>query len=274
MGTNPTAGAPDGGYLTDYNHDGHPRRAVKFTSGSISFYTHYDVLVEGTTHQGPSQIHGDNVILLPEEEDIAWNSRIEIFGANGADASKRVFEQGEAIRPFAGKVDDSEANTRIVFEEGNVTRYDNYSVVVSGQEVPGIVILAEQNAIKLPAKVPSGEEMVASGLNASGRKIPVFKRVGEAADTKPSRGFVIFHGTTSTCIMFAEGDMTRFSPGYKLVYENDQSTTVYIGLAPNHIRYESVGKNIVTELRLYALDGNGAQTHLLFQGRYNGDAGI
>lgn len=62
--------------------------------------------------------------------------------------------------------------------------------------------------------------------------------------------------------MFRKGDLTAFAARYKLYYE-DTFTTASINLEPIHIRFESVGKNIRTEVRLVALDSNGAEGNLI-----------
>ncbi|MBA5859145.1 hypothetical protein F9881_19660, partial [Morganella morganii] len=80
------------------------------------------------------------------------------------------------------------------------------------------------------------------------QKVTIFEKDG---GNKPLQGFVIFHGSTSTFIMFRKGDLTAFAVGYKLYYEVT-FPTASINLEPIHIRFESVGKNIRTEVRLVA----------------------
>lgn len=269
MSATPTADAPGGGFLTDHTHEGQPRKAITFNSGSIAYYGNYDILVEGITFQGAARIESENLILIPAEADLASDSRIELFGSNGTEASNRVFEQGHLVRPHDGRVLDDGKITRIFFAQGDIARYDKYFVTVSGQEVPHTVLA--YRTIQIRGNVRSHEEIVVAGINPSGGKIILFKRPGLDGDAKPSRGYVGLHDDASTCIVFHEGDTTRFARGYKLVYEDGQSTTEHVRFYPNHLRYESVGRNILTEVKVYALDENGAEIELVFQGRFNGD---
>ncbi|AZE50401.1 hypothetical protein C4K04_4746 [Pseudomonas chlororaphis] len=257
---------PSSGYLTDYLVGEKWRKGVKFPVGDISYFEFYDIIVEGITYQNPERNNADNIILVPEEEDVVWNSKIGVYGANGTGASEEVFLEGTAVRPFGGKQDNSQTNTRIIFEGGNVERYNNYVATVAGHEHGGLVVSAEDNSVALPILVPDGTGIKMYALNDSSKRIPVFEQDGES---QPLQGYVIFHGGTSTCIMFRKGDLTTFAPGYKLYYE-DTYTTAYIGLDPIHIRFESVGKNIYTEVQLYSLTNSGQDDKLLFKGRYNG----
>ncbi len=256
---------PGGGYLTDYQHDGAWRKGIKFPSGKLSYYEQYDIVVEGTTWQKPEQIDSENIILIPAQEDIVWNSKIGIYGSRGTEASETVYMDGTEVKPFGGKIDNSGALTRIVFEEGSVTRYNNYQAVINGHKYTDLPKDTENNAIGLTVKIDEYAGVVLSGLNDRSQPVTVFEK---DSDNKPLQGFVIFHGDTSTCIMFRKGDLTAFSAGYKLYYE-DTSTTASINLEPIHIRFESVGKNIRTEVRLVALNSDGQDGETLFQGRYN-----
>ncbi|EML5380997.1 hypothetical protein RVW18_004219 [Enterobacter bugandensis] len=256
---------PADGYLTDYQHENVWRKVVKFPTGSLSYFENYDIVVEGITFQNPERIDSDNIIMIPESEDVAWNSKIGIYGSIGSLPSEVVYFGGTEVRPFGGQIDNSGPTTRIVFEEGSVTRYENYQVVVNGVVYRDLPKNATDNAIDLTVKIDENAGIVLSGLNDRGNPVPVFEKDSE---NKPLNGFVIFHGTTSTCIMFRKGDLTEFADGYKLYYE-DTFTTASIDLAPIHIRFESVGKNIYTEVKLVALDKNGNDGEVLFKGRYN-----
>lgn len=256
---------PVDGYLTDYQYQNIWRKVVKFPTGSLSYFDNYDIVVEGITFQNPECIANENIILIPASEDIAWNSKIGIYGSIGTEPSEVVYLDGTVVRPFGGQIDNSGSTTRIVFEEGKVTRYENYQAVINGVLYRDLPKNAANNAIDLTVKIDENAGVVLSGLNDRGNPVPVFEKDSE---NKPLNGFVIFHGTSSTCIMFRKGDLTDFAPGYKLYYE-DTSTTASIDLAPIHIRFESVGKNIYTEVKLVALDENGHDREVLFQGRYN-----
>ncbi|WP_201447233.1 hypothetical protein [Burkholderia gladioli] len=259
---------PSGGYITDHTVDGRQRKCVKFIAGSFACYEHYDIVVEGNTYQNPERIDKELLILVPADVDVAYNSRIGVYGANGAEASKKLFQGGDAVRPFGGRVDNTGSLTRVIFEGGNIGRYANYSAEVSGKEYGGIKIIPESNAVELPLKVDENVQVIVYGHNDADKKITVFDGLAEAL---PVHGFVVFHGSTSTCVMFQKGDMTKYSAGYKLSYEDGKSTTEFIGLEPIHIRFESVGKNIRTEVKLHSLKPDGSEDRLLFQGRYNDD---
>lgn len=261
---------PTEGYLTDYLHDNIWRKGVKFAQGNLSYFEHYDIIVEGITFQHPERIDSEAIILIPAEEDIAWNSKIGIYGANGTQPSETIYLSGTQIRPFGGQIDNSEATTHIVFEEGSVTRYENYQAEINGVIYRDLPKNVANNAIDLTVKVNQHAGIVLSGLNDRGHPIVVFEK---GVENRPLNGFVIFHGSTSTCIMFRQGDLTEFADGYKLYYE-DTFTTSSIDLAPTHIRFESVGKNIYTEVKLVALDKNGHDADILFQGRYNEQNGL
>mgnify|MGYP002677460158 CR=1 FL=1 len=261
---------PADGYLTDYQHENVWRKVVKFPTGSLSYFENYDIIVEGITFQNPERIDSENIIMIPASEDVAWNSKIGIYGSVGSLPSEVVYFDGTEIRPYGGKIDNSGPTTRIVFEEGNVTRYENYQVVINKEEYRDLPKNVTDNAIDLTVKVDENAGIVLSGLNDRGKPVPVFEKDSE---NKPLNGFVIFHGTKSTCIMFRKGDLTEFADGYKLYYE-DTFTTASIDLAPIHIRFESVGKNIYTEVKLVALDKNGNDGDVLFQGRYNEQHGV
>ncbi|EBQ5939551.1 hypothetical protein C9Q78_24570 [Salmonella enterica subsp. enterica serovar Enteritidis] len=226
---------PRNGYLTDYQYNGVWRKGIKFPEGKLSYYDQYDIVIEGITWQSPEQIDSENIILVPAEEDIVWNSRIGIYGSRGSEASETVYLEGTEIKPFGGK------------------KYTDLPVD------------SANNAIGLTVKMGEYDGVVLSGLNDRSQPVTIFEKDGE---NKPLQGFVIFHGSTSTCIMFRKGDLTAFAAGYKLYYE-DTFTTASINLEPIHIRFESVGKNIRTEVRLVALDSNGAEGETLFRGRYN-----
>ena len=261
---------PADGYLTDYQHENVWRKVVKFPTGSLSYFENYDIIVVGITFQIPERIDSENIIMIPASEDVAWNSKIGIYGSVGSLPSEVVYFDGTEIRPYGGKIDNSGPTTRIVFEEGNVTRYENYQVVINKEEYRDLPKNVTDNAIDLTVKVDENAGIVLSGLNDRGKPVPVFEKDSE---NKPLNGFVIFHGTKSTCIMFRKGDLTEFADGYKLYYE-DTFTTASIDLAPIHIRFESVGKNIYTEVKLVALDKNGNDGDVLFQGRYNEQHGV
>ncbi|ENI4128951.1 hypothetical protein ABXY91_002354 [Vibrio fluvialis] len=256
---------PADGYLTDYQHEGIWRKVVKFPTGSLSYFDNYDIVVEGITFQDPERIDSENIVLIPSSEDVAWNSKIGIYGSIGAQPSEIVYLGGTEVRPYGGEIDNNGATTRIVFEEGSVSRYENYQAVINGTTYRDLPKNVADNAIDLTVKVSSDAGIVLSGLNDRGNPVPVFEKDSE---NKPLNGFVVFHGTESTCIMFRKGDLTEFAAGYKLYYE-DTFTTASIDLAPIHIRFESVGKNIYTEVKLVALDDNGNDGEVLFQGRYN-----
>lgn len=253
------------GYLTDYQYNNNLRKVVKFPKGSLSYYENYDIVVEGITFQKPERIDKENIILIPASEDVAWNSKISIHGSIGGHPSEVVYLHGDAVRPFGGKIDNEGLTTRIIFEEGDVKRYENYEAVIDGVTYHNLPKNEKDNAIDLTVKVDKNAEIILSGLNDKSKAIPVFEKDSES---KPLNGFVIFHGTHSTCIMFRKGDLTEFAAGYKLYYE-DTFTTKHIGLEPTHIRFESVGKNIYTEVKLVTLDKNGNDLDVLFQGRYN-----
>ncbi len=256
---------PRNGYLTDYQYNGVWRKGIKFPEGKLSYYDQYDIVIEGITWQSPEQIDSENIILVPAEEDIVWNSWIGIYGSRGSEASETVYLEGTEIKPFGGKIDNSGTQTRVVFEEGSVTRYNNYQAVIGGKKYTDLPVDSANNAIGLTVKMGEYDGVVLSGLNDRSQPVTIFEKDGE---NKPLQGFVIFHGSTSTCIMFRKGDLTAFAAGYKLYYE-DTFTTASINLEPIHIRFESVGKNIRTEVRLVALDSNGAEGETLFRGRYN-----
>lgn len=262
---NTISGKPADGYLTDYQCEGAWRKAVKFTVGSLDYFDKYDIVVEGVTFQSPERIDGENIVFIPASEDVAWNSRIGIYGSIGAQPSEVVYLDGTEVRPFGGKIDDSGQTTRIIFEGGKVTRYEKYKAKIRGSDYLDLPRHADVNAIDLTVKVGEHDEIILSGLNDRDNPVRVFKR---DAENKPLNGFVVFHDAKSTCIMFQDGDLTDFAPGYKLYYE-DACTTSSIDLAPIHIRFEFVGKNIYTELKLVALNDQGQDGEVLFQGRYN-----
>lgn len=238
---------------------------MKFPTGNISYYDKYDIIVEGVTFQNPEKIIIENIVLVPESEDIAWNSRIGVYGEIGTLPSEIVYLEGSAIRPFGGKIQQTNTTTRIVFEEGTVSRYENYEAVINGKTYKDLPQELNDNAINLTIKVDDSAGIIVSGLNDRGKPVHVFEKDSEQ---KPLNSFVIFHGTTSTCIMFRKGDLTEYAAGYKLYYE-DTFTTAAINLEPIHIRFESVGKNIYSEVKLVTLDNNGLEGEILFQGRYN-----
>ncbi|MBN3722610.1 hypothetical protein [Burkholderia sp. Ac-20379] len=260
--------APASGYLTDYKLNGQQRKGVKFSEGSLAYFEHYDIVVEGVAYQNPEKIDADAIVLVPAGEDIAWNSRIGVYGANGTEASQAVFLAGEVFRPGAGHIDNAGDKTRIVFDSGNVTRYTHYSANVDGAEHGGLTIVENKNAVELPVKVHENAKIVVFGHSDSDKKTAVFDGLSEA---EPLHGAVVFHGTTSTCVMFMKGDLTKFAPGYKLRYEGDKSTVEARRLSPTHIRFETVGRNIVTEVQLFSLKADGSEDRLLFKGRYNKD---
>lgn len=256
---------PRGGYLTDYQYDGQWRKAVKFPEGNLSYFENYDILIEGITYQDPERINQENIVLVPANEDIAWNSKIGVYGSNGSEPSVTLYLDGTEVRPFGGKFDNSLSTTRIVFEGGSVTRYNNYEAVIAGKKYTDLPKDPEKNSIDLTIKIDEAEGIILSGLNDRSNPITVFEL---GSTPKPVQGFVVFHGIESTCIMFRRGDLREYAKGYKFYYENT-FTTESINLEPIHIRFESVGKNIYTEVRLVALDENGQDYETLFQGRYN-----
>jgi len=268
MSNNGNATAPSAGYLTDYKLNGQQRKGVKFSAGSLAYFEHYDIVVEGVAYQDPEKIDAANIILVPANEDIAWNSRIGVYGANGTGESQALFLDGTVFRPGAGHIDNRGELTRIVFDSGNVGRYTHYSADVDGTEYGGLTIVPEKNAVELPVKVKENAKIEIFGRSESDKKVSVFDGRSEA---EPLHGAVVFHGDTSTCVMFMKGDLEKFAPGYKLRYENDKSTVEARRLSPTHIRFETVGRNIVTEVQLYALTADGAEDRLLFKGRYNKD---
>jgi len=263
--TSMQSGIPRGGYLTDHLHGDQWRKAVKFPEGDLDYFENYDIVVEGITYQKPERIDAENIVLVPANEEIAWNSKIGVYGSNGSEASVTLFLDGTEVRPFGGKIDNSSSTTHIVFEGGSVTRYNNYEAVISGSKYTDLPKNPEKNSIDLTIKIDESEGVVLSGLNDRSIPITVFE---QDSTPKPVQGFVIFHGDTSTCIMFRKGDLREYAKGYKLYYENTFTTTS-INLEPIHIRFESVGKNIYTEVSLVALDENGQDHETLFQGRYN-----
>jgi len=256
---------PASGYLTDYHYNNILRKGVKFPVGSLSYFENYDIVVEGITFQHPERIDKENIILIPASEDVVWNSKISIHGSSGTHPSEDIFHYGTEVKPFGGKIDNEGLTTRIIFEEGDVKRYENYEAVIDGVTYHNLPKNEKDNAIDLTVKVDKNAEIILSGLNDKSKAIPVFKKDSKI---QPLNGFVIFHGDRSTCIMFREGDLTEFAAGYKLYYE-DTFTTEYIGLEPTHIRFESVGKNIYTEVKLVTLDKNKNDIEVIFQGRYN-----
>lgn len=256
---------PKDGYLIDYQYEGIWRKAIKFPTGRLDYFDNYDMVIEGVTYQNPERIDRENMILVPANEDIAWNSKIGVYGSNGTAPSETIYLEGTEIRPFGGKIDNSSKTTQVIFEEGNVTRYENYEAIISGKKYTNLQKDAEKNSIDLTTKVADSASIILSGLNDRGQPITVFEK---KEDPTPLQGFVIFHGNTSTCIMFREGDLTKYAAGYRLYYE-DTSTTESINLEPIHIRFESVGKNIRSEVRLVALDEKGQEIETLFQGRFN-----
>lgn len=102
---------PRNGYLTDYQYNGVWRKGIKFPEGKLSYYDQYDIVIEGITWQSPEQIDSENIILVPAEEDIVWNSRIGIYGSRGSEASETVYLEGTEIKPFGGKIDNSGTQT-------------------------------------------------------------------------------------------------------------------------------------------------------------------
>lgn len=93
---------PSGGYITDHSVDGQQRKGVKFIAGSFACYEHYDIVVEGNTYQNPERIDKELLILVPVGVDVAYNSRIGVYGANGTEASKTLFLGEMRFVPSAG----------------------------------------------------------------------------------------------------------------------------------------------------------------------------
>ena len=93
---------PRNGYLTDYQYNGVWRKGIKFPEGKLSYYDQYEIVIEGITWQSPEQIDSENIILVPAEEDIVWNSRIGIYGSRGSEASETVYLEGTEIKHKPG----------------------------------------------------------------------------------------------------------------------------------------------------------------------------
>lgn len=165
---------PRNGYLTDYQYNGVWRKGIKFPEGKLSYYDQYDIVIEGITWQSPEQIDSENIILVPAEEDIVWNSRIGIYGSRGSEASETVYLEGTEIKPFGGKIDNSGTQTRVVFEEGSVTRYNNYQAVIGGKKYTDLPVDSANNAIGLTVKMGEYDGVVLSGLNDRSQPVTIF----------------------------------------------------------------------------------------------------
>ncbi|MCT8352520.1 MULTISPECIES: hypothetical protein [Photorhabdus] len=127
---------PSSGYATDHFYDGAWHRAVKSVEGSVEFFDVYDVIFEGITYQSPPILVSENLIIVPiAKDEVAWNSKIEIYGAIGTGESEKIFSDGDAVRPFAGELDVSNPQEPLViFGGGNVSRFPNYTASVNGVE--------------------------------------------------------------------------------------------------------------------------------------------
>ncbi|EYU14671.1 hypothetical protein [Photorhabdus aegyptia] len=261
---------PSSGYATDHFYDGAWHRAVKFVEGSVEFFDVYDVIFEGITYQSPPILVSENLIIVPiAKDEVAWNSKIEIYGAIGTGESEKIFSDGDAVRPFAGELDVSNPQEPLViFGGGNVSRFPNYTANVNGVEYGGLIIDPEKNSISLLHPIEDGKLMV-FGKTETGKNVIVFE-IETEGENKPLNGWVEFHDV-ATCILFRSGDLTGFANSYELRYEGT-STRNYRGLSPTHIRYENIGHHVKTEVELWAYWQDKPDGVLLFKGRYNGSA--
>ncbi|MCW7764151.1 hypothetical protein [Photorhabdus luminescens] len=261
---------PSSGYATDHFYDGAWHRAVKFVEGSVEFFDVYDVIFEGITYQSPPILVSENLIIVPiAKDEVAWNSKIEIYGAIGSGESEKIFSDGDATRPFAGELDVSNPQEPLViFGGGNVSRFSNYTASVNGVEYGGLITDPERNSISLLRPIEDGKLMV-FGKTETGKNVIVFE-IETEGENKPLNGWVEFHDV-ATCILFRSGDLTGFANSYELRYEGT-STRSYRGLSPTHIRYENIGHHIRTEVELWAYWQDKPDGVLLFKGRYNGSA--
>ncbi|MQL48438.1 hypothetical protein GEA64_10915 [Photorhabdus khanii] len=259
---------PSSGYATDHFYDGAWHRAVKFVEGSVEFFDVYDVIFEGITHQSPPILVSENIIIIPlEKDEVAWNSKIEIYGAIGTGESEKIFSDGDAVRPFAGELDTSNPHEPLViFEGGNVSRFSNYTASVNGVEYGGLIIDPQRNSISLLRALEAGKLHV-FGKTETGKNVTVFEKDTEG-ENKPLNGWVELHDV-ATCILFRSGDLTEFADSYELRYEGT-STHDYRGLSPTHIRYQNIGHHVKTEVELWAYWKDKPNGVLLFKGRYNG----
>ncbi|WP_434525330.1 hypothetical protein [Photorhabdus asymbiotica] len=261
---------PSSGYATDHFYDGAWHRAVKFVEGNVEFFDIYDLIFEGITYQSPPVLPSENMIIVPiAKDEIAWNSKIEIYGAVGIGESEKIFTDGDAVRPYAGEFDLSNPQEPfIIFGGGNVNRFSNYVANINGVEYGGLIIDPQKNSISLLRPLEAGK-LIVFGKTETGKNVIVFEKETEG-ENKPLNGWVEFHDV-ATCILFRSGDLTRFATSYELRYEGT-STRAYQGLSPTHIRYENIGHHVNTEVELWAYWEDQPNGVLLFKGRYHGSS--
>jgi hypothetical protein len=263
-----TIDKPTGGYYTDA--PGNQGKAIKFSAGSLAYYSRYELYIEGVPNTSPEWNVKDKLMFIPVEDYPDWSSDIKLFGIDAAGNGERIFDQPGLSRPSAGYVLDTPQRDRIKFETGEVARFAKYEVVVGAKKYRDITIDGARNELGLPVRLAPRQAVEVFGLNDSDRRIPVFSGLAPAgpvapiSPVQPTKGWVVFHDV-ATCILFQKGDMTKFAASYELRYEG-KTTREYRGLTPTHIRFEKIGHHVTSEMELYAIAKDGTET-LLFKGR-------